>query len=479
LKYDLKKSKEDLDKSHAKGEIGFGETSWNGIERVTVDSILDGTHGFDPGIPPLYGYKGNEEALVLYHEGSEPTDSNDPFGACKDVDVVVTKRNALGHCLVLMEHYKAGYVSRFMRVGRTGKMGLSLNNSFAKMGTGSNDDGGGDRSVPLTQSKQHWDALSKYFNSFEGMTNKLKPILSNIARDNTVVVMVANAGVLELLTNFVCAANSRNIDISNIVMFATDEEGKKVAEELGLAVFYDEGMFENVPKQHAGAYGDRVFTALMLVKVISVHLCMALGYNVLFQDVDIVWLRDPLPYLQDETKHGDFDCYFEDDGARSARYAPWSANSGFYYLKNNDRTMYLITSLLYSSDQIAMHHSHQQALSHILNDHSTYYGLSLKVLSKELFPGGKSYHHDKPYMLKWMNGALEEEPYMFHMCWTHNKDDKLNYLQQMGQWFLSDECGNGEVVGRGENGKLLDCCSAEPVVTCHFKDKPSIVKCES
>ena len=69
-----------------------------------------------------------------------------------------------------------------------------------------------------------------------------------------------------------------------------------------------------------------------------------------------VWLRDPLPYLQDETKHGDFDCYFEDDGARSARYAPWSANSGFYYLKNNDRTMYLITSLLYSSDQIAMHH---------------------------------------------------------------------------------------------------------------------------
>jgi hypothetical protein len=44
--------------------------------------------------------------------------------------------------------------------------------------------------------------------------------------------MVANAGVLELLTNFVCAANSRNIDISNIVMFATDEEGKKVAEEV-------------------------------------------------------------------------------------------------------------------------------------------------------------------------------------------------------------------------------------------------------
>ena len=50
-------------------------------------------------------------------------------------------------------------------------------------------------------------------------------------------------------------------------------------------------------------------------------------------------------------------------------------------------------------DQIILHHSHQQALSHVLNDHSTFYGLDIKVLPKNLFPGGKSFHHDKPYML--------------------------------------------------------------------------------
>jgi len=59
-------------------------------------------------------------------------------------------------------------------------------------------------------------------------------------------------------------------------------------------------------------------------------------------------------------------------------------------------------------DQIILHHSHQQALSHVLNDHSTFYGLDIKVLPKNLFPGGKSFHHDKPYMLQWMKEELEE-----------------------------------------------------------------------
>jgi hypothetical protein len=339
---------------------------------------------------------------------------------------------------------------------------------------------GDERPPSPMDSRKNWAALTKYFSALSEVTGRLKPLLQSIARDNTVVVMVANVGVIELLTNFVCAAKSKGISIDHIVVFATDEEGKRVAEELGMTVFYDEGMFGDVPTEHAQVYGDKTFQSMMQIKVISVHLCMELGYNVLFQDVDMVWMRDPLPYLQDISNVGDFDCYFEDDGARSMRYAPWFANSGFYYLRNNDRTRYLITSLLYSADQILNHHSHQQALTHILNDHSAQFGLSIKVLSKDLFPGGKNFHHDRPYMLNWMKGSLDEEPLMFHMCWTTNKDDKLNYLQQLGLWYLPDSCSNSQIKGLAENldGSLLGCCSVEPVVTCHFKDKPSVIPCE-
>ena len=43
----------------------------------------------------------------------------------------------------------------------------------------------------------------------------------------------------ELLMNFVCSAKARGIDISAVLVFATDEETKELAEGLGLAVFFD------------------------------------------------------------------------------------------------------------------------------------------------------------------------------------------------------------------------------------------------
>ena len=40
--------------------------------------------------------------------------------------------------------------------------------------------------------------------------------------------------------NFVCSAKARGLDISSVLLFATDQETKDLAEGLGLAAFYDE-----------------------------------------------------------------------------------------------------------------------------------------------------------------------------------------------------------------------------------------------
>ena len=133
-----------------------------------------------------------------------------------------------------------------------------------------------------------------------------------------------------------------------------------------------------------------------------------------------------------------------------------------------------MTSLLYAGDSIMKTRSHQQTLISILAEHHSLYGLSVKVLNTAEFPGGKQYHGDKPYMEKWMKGEIED-PIMYHMCWTENKDDKLLYLQQMGEWFLDSKCA-GSAIRDGEVA-ALECCAAEPQVTCHFKDKPSVQSC--
>jgi hypothetical protein len=72
-----------------------------------------------------------------------------------------------------------------------------------------------------------------------------------------------------------------------------------------------------MPEQAAGRYGDGKFTGMMMAKVFCVHLLTQLDYNVLFQDVDVVWYRNPVEYFLREIDD-DFDIYFQDDGAHSA-----------------------------------------------------------------------------------------------------------------------------------------------------------------
>lgn len=69
------------------------------------------------------------------------------------------------------------------------------------------------------------------------------------------------------------------------------------------------------------------------------------------------------------------------------------------------------------------------------------------------------------------------------LSWTTNKNNKLLFLKQMGLWYVNPVCEKGG--GVDEAKKLLDgknlesaCCSAKPLISCHYRDKPSIVPCD-
>ena len=57
-----------------------------------------------------------------------------------------------------------------------------------------------------------------------------------------------------------------------------------------------------------------------------------------------------------------FEAFFADDGQRSLRYAPFYANSGFYYLLANERSVYFTWSIMISFDLIQVSGSHQNVL---------------------------------------------------------------------------------------------------------------------
>lgn len=61
--------------------------------------------------------------------------------------------------------------------------------------------------------------------------------------------MVANAGVVELLANFACSASVRGLDVSNVVVFTSDEATARVVNDLGLTAFDASAAFGDVPEK--------------------------------------------------------------------------------------------------------------------------------------------------------------------------------------------------------------------------------------
>jgi hypothetical protein len=167
-----------------------------------------------------------------------------------------------------------------------------------------------------------------------------------------------------------------------------------------------------------------------------------------------------------------------DDGNREERYSPYSANSGFYYVRSNERSKMLFRRMMYAGEIVLSSRSHQEILIQQLADLNELIGLKIKVLNRKDydFPGGWHFNHvlDDSFMRSFVAG--KSDPYIFHMSWTANKNDKLKYLKQMGMWYVEDDC-----VGRSDVEKdvLGGCCSANAIFSCHYRDKPSIKSCAS
>ena len=183
--------------------------------------------------------------------------------------------------------------------------------------------------------------------------------------------------------------------------------------------------------------------------------------NVVFQDVDLVWFKEPFSWFQ---KYGDYaatahhngerpDAYFSDDGQRgSIRYSPFYANSGFYYLINSPRTLYFAYSVMTSFDLMQSTGSHQNVFTLRLSEGLDMAFLQPKLLSLYDFPTGVVYHHDKKYMEKIIAG--KSQAHHFHMCWTADKSQKLKFFRLAKMWYIDPDLTLDDVIPTGKISKF-------------------------
>lgn len=271
------------------------------------------------------------------------------------------------------------------------------------------------RKVPKERGRERTkEKLGAFLIHYDAMKAQLDRKLSShgIKKGDDLVVMVLNEGELDLFLNFACSCRLHAISLNNIIVFAGSPEVVPLVEATGAMALYHEG-YASVSKKASTDYLDRVFVDMMWYKAFSVHFILSQGINILFQDLDLVWFREPMAYFHDYMKANGVEGFFSDDGQRSKRYTPFYANSGFYYLLATEKSVYFTWSIMIAMDAIQVLGSHQNVLTTRLIEGVAMNFANIKLLPLDDFPTGIMYHHNRPYM-----HLLREKkvtPYNFHM----------------------------------------------------------------
>ena len=321
---------------------------------------------------------------------------------------------------------------------------------------------------------KNFDSMDRYVNARLASRNYHEKGI------DTLVIMVVNAGELDLFLNLACSARKHGIPLDNFVVFAGGDSIIPTIESTGALGLYHRGFF-SVSRHASHDYLDFTFVDMMWYKCFSIFLMLRSGYNIVFQDADLVWFRDPIPYFkkllrEDKDRHQGkdlrpLDALLSDDGQRSLRYTPFFANSGFYYMASNPEMINVAYGIMTAFPMIQRLGSQQNMFTMRLLEGMTNYGIRTQFLNITDFPNGYLYHHRKAYMKSFLEGR-EPQAFNFHMCWTQGKKDKLKYLKGSRMWYLSDQVER-VLHDRIKPGTKISTTSWDELAgdVCHIDDK--------
>ena len=147
------------------------------------------------------------------------------------------------------------------------------------------------------------------------------------------------------------------------------------------------------------------------------------GYDVVFNDVDSVWLQDPLPYLDN-----DYDLCAQLDQYWKPKYIC----AGFMYYKSCNNTIQLVEKL------IDMMKNHKDAIpdNTLLNTiirKRMIKNLKLKHFDANKFLSGMYYFDDN-----WRRKHTQVlDPVMIHNTFAFGHDSKVERFQRLGLWYVN------------------------------------------
>jgi hypothetical protein len=173
---------------------------------------------------------------------------------------------------------------------------------------------------------------------------------------------------------------------------------------------------EMLPSPQCGAaiYRKDGWKPIVFTKLVGVRELLQAGFQVIFSDLDVVFLRNPLPYFE----HADFEFSFQSDApAHLAGLAPEFLCSGFYHVRP---TVNAIETLRFELEDYERWGGDQDFLRNRMTQNRL---STFRMLPRELFPNGALWQSAPP-----------EEPFVVHFNWLIGVDAKVASMQESGLW---------------------------------------------
>ncbi len=247
------------------------------------------------------------------------------------------------------------------------------------------------------------------------------------------VVMSHNSAYAPLFANWHASCVDHGIDVRHqTIVFPMDEEAESAARRLGYETFFDPESYGTYGQNENVRFGDRQWIDCLFMKNAVMGDMLALGVDVLLQDVDIVWRRNPIPYLRNKAGIECWDFMFH-KGAVHPRFQPLYYNSGFVYARSNEFSRLTWERILDNQRFVYKYQSQQAPIIIVMNTFRER-GLRTCGLDPDLFVNGHLIRSDR------LNdaGTLHPQAYIVHFNWTDGLQQKLERKRNFGLWYLDD-----------------------------------------
>ena len=276
------------------------------------------------------------------------------------------------------------------------------------------------------------------------INERRQEISSKLGNTNTVILMVFNHGYSLFFYNFLCSLQKLDKfdDLKQrLFIVVTDKKSKDMLSNSfeWLMIYYPSWLgnkiLSSITNENSIKFGSGAFKQTVALQIMIMSDLINSGYNVLLCDTDIVFNKNPLPYLLSLVRKHDTDIQLISDYKCDT-----TINSGFIFMISNCKTrIFMDTMVKYVGltfiDKLGID---DQILWNLLINDQHFRQINVAILDPNKFVNGNQVN-----LMHQNNNNDYSNFLVFHASWTYDIYDKIEKFYIMNSFnVINKQCLN-------------------------------------